>query len=151
MARRRLLLADDLPEIRKRVAELLRSDFDIVAIAQNGPQAIEAASTLDPDLVVLDISMPILNGIQVASRLRDLGCRAKIIFLSVHEDPDYVEAAFSVGASGYVFKSRVATDLLHAVHDVLQGDKFASVKTKSTLQEGAAVAHTQTRAASKRV
>ena len=124
----RVLLADDLPEIRERVAELLRPDFDIVAIAQNGREAVESAATLNPDLIVLDISMPILNGIEVASRLRDLGCRAKVIFLTVHEDPDYVEAALSVGALGYVFKSRVATELVPAVRSVLQGHRFMSVK-----------------------
>jgi DNA-binding NarL/FixJ family response regulator len=128
MGNPRVLLADDLPEIRERVTELLRPDFDIVAIAQNGPEAVEAASTLNPDLLVLDISMPILNGIQVASRLRDLGCKAKVIFLTVHEDPDYIEAALSVGALGYVFKSRVATELVPAVRSVLQGHRFMSVK-----------------------
>jgi DNA-binding NarL/FixJ family response regulator len=129
----RVLLADDRPGIRERVTELLQPDFDIVAIAQNGQQAVEAASTLNPDVVVLDISMPILNGIQVASRLRDLGCGAKVIFLTVHEDPDYVEAALSVGALGYVFKSRVATDLVPAVRSVLQGLRFMSVKWAPTI------------------
>ncbi|PYX40149.1 MAG: hypothetical protein DMG81_07235 [Acidobacteria bacterium] len=128
MGNPRVLLADDLPEIRERVTELLRPDFEIVAIAQNGAQAVEAASTLNPDLIVLDISMPILNGIEVASRLRDLGCGAKVIFLTVHEDPDYIEAALSVGALGYVFKSRVATELVPAVRSVLQGHRFMSVK-----------------------
>src|SRR6266550_3871787 len=124
----RILLADDLPGIRERVTELLRPEFDVVAIAQNGQQAIEAASTLNPDVLVLDICMPILNGLQVASRLRNLGCRAKVIFLTVHEDPDYVEAALSVGALGYVFKSRLATDLVPALRGVLQGQNFISGK-----------------------
>jgi DNA-binding NarL/FixJ family response regulator len=129
------VLADDVPEIRERVTELLRPDFDIVATAQNGDQAIEAASTFNPDLLVLDISMPILSGIQVASRLGDMGCKAKIIFLTVHEDPDFIEAAFSAGASGYVFKSHVASDLVAAVRDAFQGRKFISVSDGSTLRE----------------
>jgi DNA-binding NarL/FixJ family response regulator len=124
----RVLLADDLPEIREHVKELLRPDFDIVAIAQNGQQAVELASIVNPDLLVLDISMPILNGIEVASRLRYLGCKAKVIFLTVHEDPDYIEAALSVGALGYVFKSRVATDLVPAARSALQGLRFMSAK-----------------------
>jgi len=115
-----------MPEMRESVTQLLRHDFDIVGSAQNGEEAIEAAALLNPDLVVLDISMPILNGIQVASLLRESGCRAKVIFLTVHEDQDYVDAAFSVGASGYVFKSRVATDLIPAVEEVLQGYSFTS-------------------------
>jgi DNA-binding NarL/FixJ family response regulator len=135
MACPRVLLADDLQEMRERVTELLRPDFDIVAITQNGQQAVEAASTLEPDLLILDISMPILNGIQVASRLRDLGCRARIIFLTVHDDRDYIEAAFSAGALGYVFKSHVATDLVPAVHNALQGHEFISVRDESTSRE----------------
>jgi DNA-binding NarL/FixJ family response regulator len=126
MARPRVLLADDLPEVLERVTRLLRNDFDIVGCAQNGEDAIEAATTLDPDLIVLDISMPVLNGIQAASRLRELGCKAKLIFLTIHEDRDYVEAAFSVGALGYVLKSSVATDLIPAIQAALQGNIFSS-------------------------
>jgi DNA-binding NarL/FixJ family response regulator len=126
MASPRVVVADDTPEMLESVTQLLRRDFDIVGSAQNGEEAIEAAALLNPDLVVLDISMPILNGIQVASLLRESGCRAKVIFLTVHEDQDYVDAAFSVGASGYVFKSRVATDLIPAVEEVLQGYSFTS-------------------------
>jgi DNA-binding NarL/FixJ family response regulator len=70
--------------------------------------------------------MPFRNGIQVASHLRDSGCRAKVIFLTAHEDLDYVEAAWFVGALGYVLKFRIATDLLPAVQEVLQGRRFIS-------------------------
>lgn len=130
----RVLIADDVPEIRERVTELLRHHFHIVGIAQNGQEAIEAAFVLRPDLLVLDISMPILNGIEVASRLRDLGCEAKVVFFTVHEDSDYVEAAFSVGASAYVFKSRVATDLVPAVKSALQGQAFVSGRNGNSFQ-----------------
>jgi DNA-binding NarL/FixJ family response regulator len=124
----RVLLVDNLREIRERVAQLLGSDFEIFA-AQNGQQAMEATSIFNPDLLILDISMPILNGIQVASRLRESGARAKIIFLTVHQDADYIEAAFSVGASAYVFKSRLATDLIPAVQSALEGQKFISIQS----------------------
>lgn len=122
----RILLADDAPEIVAAVTELLQRDFDIVGSVQNGAQTIDAASTLNPDLVVLDISMPVLNGMQVALRLREMGCTAKIIFLTIHHDRDYIEAAFSAGAQGYVFKSRIATDLVPAIKGVLRGYKFTS-------------------------
>ena len=122
----RVLLADDLPEMLETVTQLLRDDFEIVGYAQDGEEAIKAATTLNPDLLVLDIEMPFRNGIQVASHLRDLGCRAKVIFLSVHDDPDYVEAAWSIGALGYVLKSRIAADLLPAVQEALQGRRFIS-------------------------
>jgi DNA-binding NarL/FixJ family response regulator len=122
----RVLLADDLPEMLERVTLLLRDCFQIVASVQNGEDAIKAATTLNPDLLVLDIQMPFRNGIQVASHLRDSGCKAKVVFLTVYEDLDYVEAAWSAGALGYVLKSRIATDLLPAIQEVLEGRRFVS-------------------------
>jgi len=132
MASPRVLLADDMPEMVESVTQLLRRDFDVVGYAENGEEAIEAIAHLNPDLLVLDISMPVLNGIQVASLLRESGSSVKLIFLTVNEDPDYIEAAFSVGASGYVFKSRVATDLIPAVEGVLRGRKFTSLRNRSS-------------------
>ena len=126
MAFARVLLADDYREMLDRVTQLLREEFDIVGSAHDGGQALEAAARLNPDLLILAISMPVLNGIQVAARLRDSGCKAKVIFLTVHEDRDYIDAAFAVGALGYVLKSRVGTDLLPAIHAVLQGHRFTS-------------------------
>ena len=122
----RVVLADDLPGMLEMVTQLLRDNFEIVGYAQDGEDAIKAATIYDPDLLVLDIEMPFRNGIQVASHLRDSGCRAKVIFLTVHEDPDYVEGTWSIGALGYVLKSRIATDLLPAVQEVLQGRRFIS-------------------------
>lgn len=124
----RVFLADDLRDIRERVKELLKKDFDIVGSAQNGQEAIQAATVLNPELLVLDISMPGLNGIQVASRLRESGCKSKVVFLTMHEDRDYVEAAFSVGALGYVVKSRIASDLIPALQSALRGQKFTSLQ-----------------------
>jgi CheY-like chemotaxis protein len=81
MRRPQVLLADDSQDIRERVKELLQEDFDIIGSVQNGQQAIQSASVLNPDLLVLDISMPGLSGIQVASRLCESGCRTEIVFL----------------------------------------------------------------------
>ena len=133
MAIPRVVLADDLPEMLERVTQLLGHDFDIVWVAHNGEQAVQAVATLNPDLLVLDISMPLLNGFQVASLLRQLGCRTEIVFLTVHEDQDYIEAAFSVEALGYVFKSRLASDLIPAVEKVLHGHRFTSSPRQSKL------------------
>lgn len=124
----RVFLADDLRDIRERVKELLKKDFDIVGSAHNGQEAIQAATVLNPELLVLDISMPGLDGIQVASRLRESGCKSKVVFLTMHEDRDYVEAAFSVGALGYVVKSRIASDLIPALQSALRGQKFTSLQ-----------------------
>ena len=117
----RVLLADDHSEIRERIADMLKDNFDIVASVGNGQEALLATLTLKPDLLITDISMPILDGIQLASQLRDLGCSTKIIFLTVHNDTDYVEAAFSSGALGYVLKPNMETDLKPAIQEALEG------------------------------
>jgi len=123
----RVLLADDAPGVIRVVSQLLQNHFNVVGAAQNGKQALEAVARLNPDIVVLDISMPVLNGIQVAERLRDSECTAKVVFLTVNEDQDYVDAAFSAGAYGYVLKSRIALDLIPAIQRALQGYKFTSL------------------------
>lgn len=122
----RILLADDQQEMREAVARLLVDEFDVVAAVANGEQAIEAAVRLAPDLLVLDISMPVLNGIEAASRLKQSGSSVKVIFLTVNEDPDIVEMALSVGADGYVLKQRIATDLIPAIRQALDDRIFVS-------------------------
>src|SRR5271169_6906952 len=126
MRRPRILLADDHPEMLKKVAQLLKGDFEVVAAVENGERLIEAAINLDPDLIVLDISMPVLNGIEAACRLKESASRAKVIFLTMHEDPGFVTAALSAGALGYVLKARVVVDLIPAIHEALQGHVFGS-------------------------
>jgi DNA-binding NarL/FixJ family response regulator len=131
------LLADDQREILETVARLLEDEFDIVATVANGVRAIEAAVRLAPDLIVLDISMPVLNGMEAAFQLKELGSRAKVVFLTVHEDPVLIEAALSVGARGYVLKQRLATDLIPAIRQVLDDLIFvsASVRIGKTLPQ----------------
>ena len=126
----RILLADDQREILETVARLLEDEFDIVATVANGVRAIEAAVRLAPDLIVLDISMPVLNGMEAAFQLKELGSRAKVVFLTVHEDPVLIEAALSVGARGYVLKQRLATDLIPAIRQVLDDLIFVSTSVR---------------------
>ena len=126
IGRPRVLLADDAPQILHQVDRLLGTSFEIVGIAQNGEQAVQLATTLRPDILILDISMPILSGIEVASQMRQFGLNPRIVFLTCHEDPDYISAAFSQGALGYVFKYHIARDLIPAIKAALQGDKFVS-------------------------
>jgi DNA-binding NarL/FixJ family response regulator len=126
MAHTRIVLADNEPEILEAIAALLRDEFDIVASVENGEQAVEAVIRLGPDLLILDISMPVLNGIEAAFRLKGFGSTAKVIFVTVHEDPDYIDAAFSVGALGYILKHRLLTDLRPGITEVLQGRTFVS-------------------------
>ena len=126
MVRARILLADDHKAMRERVVHLLEEEFEILGAFEDGLAMVDAAERLKPDLCLLDISMPNLNGIEVANELRQDGSTAKIIFLTIHEDPDFVQAALNTGASGYVVKSRIASDLVAAVRQVLAGRTFVS-------------------------
>jgi DNA-binding NarL/FixJ family response regulator len=122
-----LLLADDNPALLETLLEMLKPTYRVAAALGNGTSVLEEVSELCPDLVILDISLGDLTGFEVAGRLREMGCPAKIIFLSVHEDIDFVNAAFELGACGYVFKSRISTDLTKAIDVVFSGGHFASV------------------------
>ena len=126
MARARILLADDHKEMRDRVVRLLGHEFEILDAVEDGSALLEAASTLRPDVCLLDISMPNVNGIEAATRLKARGATAKIIFLTIHEDLDFVQAALRTGASGYVVKRQMASDLRTAVKEALAGRIFIS-------------------------
>jgi|SRR6516164_2163461 DNA-binding NarL/FixJ family response regulator len=126
MSKFRVLLADDHETIRAQVRSVLSKEFDVVGAVTNGQDAVEEVHRLDPDVLVIDISMPILNGLQAASQLQSTKCRTKVVFLTVHEDQDFVAAAFSVGASGYVTKSHVTTDLVPAIRDAIEGRTYIS-------------------------
>lgn len=122
----RVLLADDQEEMLRAVAKVLGDEFDVVAAVGDGKRALELAPSLAPDIFVLDICMPVLNGIEAALRLKECGLPAKVVFLTVHEDRDFVEAALSVGALGYVLKPSLVTDLIPAIRNALAGKVFIS-------------------------
>jgi DNA-binding NarL/FixJ family response regulator len=122
----RILIADDQEEMVRTIAEALGDSCDIIGTAEDGEHAVELASTLFPDVLILDISMPIVNGIEAAWRLKKLGSRAQIVFVTVHRDPDFIDAARSTGALGYVWKESLGRDLAAAVQAVLQGNRFTS-------------------------
>jgi DNA-binding NarL/FixJ family response regulator len=126
----RLLLADDHPAMLGKTMHLLEGEFAIVGTVGNGLDLLEAALRLDPDVVVLDITMPGLDGIQAARRLRRAGCRAKLVFFTVHEDPDYVRAALDAGGTAYVVKARLVSDLIPAISAALSGTRFISPSTQ---------------------
>ena len=100
MSRAKILLADDHEEFLGVERRLLEPEFEVVKTVDNGRAAVEEAARLEPDLVVLDVSMPGMDGIAAARRLRESGLRTKVVFLTVHGDPDYVRAALAAGASG---------------------------------------------------
>jgi len=122
----RVLLADDHPGILGVIRTCLESNFDVVGCVHNGETLFDAAMKLHPDVIVSDISMPKLSGIEVAHRLLESGCSSRIVFLTVHTDPDIVRAALEAGALAYVLKSSITTDLVFAVREALAGRKFIS-------------------------
>jgi DNA-binding NarL/FixJ family response regulator len=124
--RPRILLADDHPAILQWAIDLLRASFDVVAITDNGEDLIKEAKRLNPDVIVADITMPIVNGIEAARELREAGSSAKFVFLTVHQQTDFVEACQSEGGLGYVVKSRMQTDLIPAIEHALAGKQFIS-------------------------
>jgi DNA-binding NarL/FixJ family response regulator len=126
-----LLLADDNPALLTTLVEMLQTGYRVLAALPNGTSVLDDIATLGPDIVILDISLGDMTGFEVARRLKDRGCSAKIIFLTVHEDVDFVSAAFDIGASGYVFKSRVTEDLAKAINVVFNGGRFTSVTLPS--------------------
>ncbi len=126
MSKIRVLLADDHGDMLDTVALLLVSEFDVVGTVTNGKALLSAAERLKPDVVIVDISMPILNGIEAVRRLMESGSQAQVVFLTVHESSDYVHAALATGALGYVVKSRLASDLSVAVKEVQAGRSYLS-------------------------
>jgi len=122
----RILIADDHPGVPEMVEDILGSTFEVIGTVGNGKSLIESALRLKPDVIIADISMPILNGIEAAKQLRESGSRAKIVFLTVHSDPGFVRACMDVGACGFVVKDRRDTDLLPAIREALAGRIFLS-------------------------
>jgi len=122
----RVLVVEDFVEFRRAVCTLLQAKGDFqIEQASDGPEAVLKAEELQPDLILLDIGLPKLNGLEVARRAHEIAPSAKILFVSVESDTDLVREALSLGA-GYVHKPRVESDLLPAIEAVLRGEKFVS-------------------------
>ncbi len=131
MGRIRVLLADDHEAMLDRVANLLAGECDVIGTAIDGRQALDAAIHLKPDVLVLDISMPVMNGIETAHRLKEAGAKTRIVFLTVHDDPGFARKALEAGALGYVIKPRIASDLLAAIKEAHAGRSFVSPSVSS--------------------
>lgn len=127
----RVLIVDDYIPWRSYVANALqtREDVEIVGEAHNGLAALEKVLQFQPDVVVLDIGLPVLNGIQVARKIREVALKTKVIFLSDNTSLDIVRDAMLTGAQGYVTKSTAARDFLPAFEAVLLGGSFVSVSS----------------------
>ncbi len=122
----RVLLADDHEAVLRAVAALLESKFEVVGTASDGQSLVESALRLKPDVVVVDISMPGCSGIEAMRRLKAGGLTAKVVFLTVHDDPDFARAALALGTAGYVVKPRMASDLIPAIQQAIAGRSFIS-------------------------
>lgn len=126
MIRPRVLLADDHRLLREAFARLLEAEFDVVGAVADGAMLLTAAPDLRPDIVVLDIAMPLLNGLDAARQLKRLMPEVKLIFLTMNEDPDVAAEAFRVGASGYLLKNSAASELLQAIQEVMCGRSYVT-------------------------
>jgi DNA-binding NarL/FixJ family response regulator len=122
----RVLVADDHRAMLESLVRLLSRDHDVVAAVPDGLAVVSDAARLEPDLLVLDIAMPGLSGIAAAKQLKARGSTAKIVFVTMHHDREFVEASLTLGPVGFVAKDRLMLDLLPAIRDVLAGQSFVS-------------------------
>ena len=122
--RPRVLLADDDTSISKAISRTLATDFEVVATVTSGREVLDTVPDLDPDLIVLDISMPGLNGFETAEELNRSGSRSRIVFLTMHQDDNFVAKAIGCGAAGYVPKMLAWSDLAPALHHALAGRQY---------------------------
>lgn len=124
--RARVVLADDNDAIRDLVAQILEPTYDLVGSVADGQSLVEAVSRLRPDVGIVDISMPVMNGIEAVAEIRQSGSDVKIVFLTVNEDRDFVDAAFEAGGNSFVIKRKMASDLLLGLRAALSGGTFVS-------------------------
>ena len=125
-SRPRVLVADDHPAMLRSLVRLLSRNFEVVASVADGLAVVASAARLDPDLIVLDIAMPGLNGIAAAARLKESGSTAKVVFVTNLHDREFVEGSLALGEVGFVVKDRLVADLLPAIRKVLAGESFVS-------------------------
>jgi DNA-binding NarL/FixJ family response regulator len=126
MNRPRLLLADDHRIVVEGLRSILALEYELVGIVEDGRELVDAAKRLGPDVIVADIAMPQLNGLDAVAQLREDGCQAKVVFLTMHKDATYAAKALEMGASGYVLKHSASTELLMAIRAALSGGTYVT-------------------------
>lgn len=135
MNKPRVLLADDHTLVLDGFRKLLEEHCEVVGAVEDGRALLEAAEQHQPDLITLDISMPKLNGIDAARRLRKIAPQAKLLFVTMHADQAYISEAFKAGASGYLLKRSAGSELVQAVHAVMNGNYYVtSLIAKNLIQ-----------------
>jgi DNA-binding NarL/FixJ family response regulator len=124
--RLRALVADDHQAMLDKLVLLLSYELDVVAVVRDGAAAVNEAARLDPDVLVLDIAMPVLSGIAAAGELKAHGSTARVVFVTTHRDRAFVESAVAQGIIGFVAKDRLFSDLMPAIRSVVAGESFVS-------------------------
>jgi DNA-binding NarL/FixJ family response regulator len=124
--RPRVLIADDHTMVAEALKKLLETDFEIVGIVNNGRALVDIASKLNPDVVLVDVAMPLLNGLDASEQIRNMNHTIRIVFLTMNEDRALTAEAFRRGASGYLLKKSAASELLEAIRTVLRGKHYMS-------------------------
>lgn len=126
MKRTRVLLADDHKIVLDGLKRLLEPEFELAGTVEDGRALVSAAQKMAPDVIVVDISMPLLNGIEAVRQIRKLDQHVKVVFLTMHPDVTYAVRAFEAGASGYVLKHAASSELLTAIHEALKGRTYVT-------------------------
>jgi DNA-binding NarL/FixJ family response regulator len=130
-----VLLADDHTIVTEGLKSILDPEFELVGTAEDGRALLAAAEKLQPDVIVADITMPRLNGLDAVRALKKRNHRTKVIFLTMHSDPELATEAFRVGASGYLLKQSAGEELITAIHTVLQGEVYVTPELKQEVLE----------------
>jgi len=137
----RVLLADDHRAMLDRIRSLLSDEFSVVGAVMDGDELVAAAANLRPDVIVLDISMPRVNGLEAAARIVARGQPPRIVCLTAHAEPDFMRAAWDAGALAYVTKTRLAADLQRAIRAALAGRRFVSPAIEPAIRQPLAPQH----------
>jgi DNA-binding NarL/FixJ family response regulator len=135
MKRARVILADDHVLLLDALKNLLEPEFEVVGTFQDGVELVEAAPALKPDVIVLDIGMPKMNGLIAGQRLKESLPRVKLIYVTMNLDPDVAAEALQIGASGYLLKTSAGSELPHAIRDVLLGRRYLTPSLKKSMED----------------
>ena len=126
MKKPRIILADDHTILLDALKNLVEPEFEVVALCSDGRELIKAATELRPNIIVLDIGMPTMNGLSAGQRLKQLLPTVKLVYLTMNQDPDMASEAFRLGASGYLVKTSAASELIRALREVLRGGTYVT-------------------------
>ena len=133
-----IVLADDHTVVRQGLVKLLEAEpnFKVVGDAENGREAVEIVEKLQPDVVLMDIAMPMLNGIEATRQIKKISPRTQVVILSMHSHARYINELFSIGASGYLLKNSTGSDIIDAIHAAVRGDNYLSPSiSKQVIQD----------------